>query len=192
MKKQLHTDNLEIRGLVLDQLVLNQQGVALLTVLMVLSLLTVIGMAMIGVSNTEVRIAGNQHAAVANFFDSESVAVEGCAAIEDASVNDLKLHTPVWLTWPGDSPAWNFRDPTLWNWDPGTGSDNTRLSERDTLGETVQKAFVAHEDGIAGGTSLDMTKPQLRAFAVLGLYDRNIRNIDRTRKLLEVGYLRRF
>ena len=170
----------------------DQNGVAIFIVLLVMSLLLVIGVALIGVSNTEVGIARNEHFAVRKFFASEASTVEGCVAIENESPSNLKTHSPDWLTWPGDTGAsFDQTDPDQWDFDGVGGDDNAEamiaINEPGYRG-----AYTVNEDGIAGGTSLDMTKPQLRAFAVWGLFEKYRGGSRTEQKMLEVGYLRRF
>ena len=73
----------------------NEQGVVMIATLLVLVLLTIVGIASLNLSNTEIQIAGHQVAYQQNFYRTEGAIVEAVALLDGES--DPKADPPSWL-----------------------------------------------------------------------------------------------
>lgn len=164
------------------RLLRDEKGSAIVVALMILSLLTLVGIAATRTSDSEISIAGNEVAFNTVLYQSEGAAVEGALNIEVADKAFLVSRGVAndWLE--SDTAAPDYTDPSVWVFDDG-GADNAEESS-----VNPELAFAAVDLGIAPGASLSMTqKTQVRSYRVFG-YE----NTQMGLELLEVGYKKRF
>ncbi len=172
----------------------DEQGSAIVMTMMVLALLTIIGIAAINLSTTEVMTAGSELKFRRNFFTSEAAVVEGCDQLEAVQIQALKSRTrqglgglrPDWIRIGEGSDktgatcdALDMEDVNNWDWD-GADNDDTALASTDFAGSY----FALIEDGIYG--SLDMTQQnEKRQYKIYGRF-----NTDVGPMIIEVGYVK--
>lgn len=168
----------------------NEQGSAIVIALMVLSLLTLAGIAATRTSNSEISIAGNETAYNRVLYRTESAVVETAMYIAAALPSDLANRDPepkaVGCQWmhQEDSPtAPDYTNPSVWDYNNIDNDDNA-----ETLPTNTNIAFAALDKGIPSGASQDMTaRTQVRAYRLFGL-----EKSPEGSTLLEVGFKRRF
>ena len=165
----------------------NDEGVVLVTALLMLAVLTLMGVAAMSIRNTEQSISANNEVSQHNFYAVEAVTLEGAAAIEqlsDAVLNDSTTF-PLWLqpigtaidledssVWPGG--AFSPRGTTL----TGAATDITPAGytpNGTSAGDRIWSGAI--DQGLASGSSVTygsgsagMTK-QERIFDAYGIYD---------------------
>jgi Tfp pilus assembly protein PilX len=136
----------------------NNDGSVLAAVILILALLTLIAFASIDRSNTEVITAGNEIAFKQNIFNAESAVVENVHRINDASNDQIRETASFqWLNDQADLPdAGDIQDTINW-------TDTN--SQADITGDA---RFLAINEGVTQGSSLDLSRPQIRAFSIYG------------------------
>lgn len=161
----------------------NEQGVVMIAALLVLVLLTIVGIASLNVSNTEIQIAGHQVAYQQNFYRTEGAIVEAVALLDGES--DPKADPPSWLEPNLDAIA----DEDIKNdifWKNGSGTVTPDVS---TLADT---RFVVLSQGIARGqaygSSLDLNKVAVHEYKIYG----RCAPENKGTTILEIGYLKAF
>jgi len=155
-------------------LLCQEQGSVLIVALVVLALFTLLSISSTATTNMEIRITGNENIQKENLYAAEAAAMR-CA--QDMQDTDLRTSGPAYLN--------GIDKPTQ------TQSDITGLN-RYTLSDTLTElpattAFASVSQGIASGSSLDMTKTRVHEYSVYGWCDRN-RNLV----IVEVGYRKAF
>jgi len=155
-------------------LLCQDQGSVLIVALVVLALFTLLSISSTATTNMEIRITGNENIQKENLYAAEAAAMR-CA--QDMQDTDLRTSGPAYLN--------GIDKPTQ------TQSDITGLN-RYTLSDTLTElpattAFASVSQGIASGSSLDMTKTRVHEYSVYGWCDRN-RNLV----IVEVGYRKAF
>ena len=136
----------------------NNNGSVLAAVILILALLTLIAFASIDRSNTEVITAGNEIVFKQNIFNAESAVVENVQHINDASSDQIRNTTSFqWLNSAADLPDVDDIQNTI-NW-----TDTN--SQADISGDA---RFLAVTEGVTQGSSLDLSRPQIRAFSIYG------------------------
>jgi Tfp pilus assembly protein PilX len=136
----------------------NNDGSVLAAVVLILALLTLIAFASIDRSNTEVITAGNEIAFKQNIFNAESAVVENVHRINDASSDQIRDTTIFqWMNNAADLPDADNIQNTI-NW-----TDTN--SQTDITGDA---RFLAVAEGVTQGSSLDLSRPQIRAFSIYG------------------------
>ncbi|MFZ7126569.1 MAG: pilus assembly PilX N-terminal domain-containing protein [Desulfobacterales bacterium] len=162
-------------------LIHDERGSAIVVALLILSLLTIVGIAATRTSDSEISIAGNETAYHRVLYRTEATAVESAMYIETMLPNDLKNRVPLWLH--AEAAAPDLTDEGQWDYNNLDGDDNAETSTYDS-----NVAYAAVDLGIAPGSSISMTQStQVRAYRIFGL--------ERSRegsKMIEVGYKRRF
>ncbi len=162
--------------------------------IMVLALLSIIGVAMINLTTTEVMIAGSEVKHRTNFYNTESAVVEGCDQLENEPVANLMDRDrgdsggtrPDWVrvgltTTTIGNDALDMEVEGNWDWDDA-GNDDTAEESADFPGENYYSAV---EEQVWG--SMDMTKKdQKRQYLVYGRYESPNGPI-----LIEVGYVKK-
>jgi Tfp pilus assembly protein PilX len=135
----------------------NEDGYFLiLATLMILTLLTILGIAASRTANTEIAVASNEIVYQRNFYLAEGAAIEAIDRLVNAI--DLKDNPPPWY----DTNIGALNDSTVesyWGIAGVAGS----------LDPTGNTRYVAGMDYIALGSSMDMDKPKAYAIAVYGL-----------------------
>jgi Tfp pilus assembly protein PilX len=136
----------------------NNDGSVLAAVILILALLTLIAFASIKRSNTEVITAGNEVVFKQNIFNAESAVVENVHRINDAASDQIRDTASFqWLNDRTDLPDADDMQDTI-NW------TNTN-SQADITGDA---RFLTITEGVTDGSSLDLSRPQIRAFSIYG------------------------
>lgn len=163
----------------------DEGGFVLVAALMIMIILTLMGVASMGIRNTEQSVAKNSEVYQSNFYSVESATLEGVAtiaALDDAILND-STSFPAWLR--PDVPSINLRQSAQWPsatiipagtslnatnhggatniTPPGYAPDGTSTGDRIW--------YAATDLGPCGGGSLtDPTKVE-KCYNVYGMYD---------------------
>jgi Tfp pilus assembly protein PilX len=136
----------------------NDDGSVLAAVILILALLTLIAFASIDRSNTEVITAGNEIVFKQNIFNAESAVVENVHRINDTGSDQIRNNASFqWLNDPADLPDAAYIQDTI-NW-----TDTN--SQTDLTGDA---RFLTVTEGVTQGSSLDLSRPQIRAFSIYG------------------------
>jgi len=151
-------------------LLCQEQGSVLIVALVVLALFTLLSISSTATTNMEIRITGNENIQKENLYAAEAAAMR-CA--QDMQDTDLRVSSPTYLN-PINSATQSQSDICSLN--------NTPFTE---LPATT--AFASVSQGIASGSSLDMTKTRVHEYSVYGWCDRN-RNLV----IVEIGYRKAF
>lgn len=150
----------------------NEDGSLIVIVLMVLTLLTLVGTTGIRTGNTEIEIATSELIYQTNFYLAEGAAMEAVATLENNS--DPLTSPPDWLqTTPGAMTEENYIDDT---YPAGAAAID---SQNDTY-------FKVAYEGIAPGSSKDMSKSKLHDFTIYG------RSEKRGTSEVRIGYRKVF
>jgi type II secretory pathway pseudopilin PulG len=141
----------------------NEDGyLTIVAALVILALLTVIGISASRVASTEVTMARNEVVYKRNFYLAEGAALE--AADRLAKNGNLKDNSEAWM----EMVTGNLDTDSLrYYWDNSTAAGDTVIPEPSEvdLGHTH---FLVGHDGVAHGSSLDMSKPTIHAIAIYG------------------------
>lgn len=141
----------------------NEDGyLTIVAALVILALLTVIGISASRVSSTEATMARNEVVYKLNFYLAEGAALE--AADRLAKNGNLRDNSEPWM----EMVTGNLDTDSLrYYWDNSTAAGDTVIPEpsKVDLGHTH---FLVGHDGVAHGSSLDMSKPTIHAIAVYG------------------------
>jgi len=141
----------------------NEDGyLTIVAALVILALLTVIGISASRVSSTEATMARNEVVYKRNFYLAEGAALE--AADRLAKTGNLRDNSEPWM----EMVTGNLDTDSLrYYWDNSTAAGDTVIPEpsKVDLGHTH---FLVGHDGVAHGSSLDMSKPTIHAIAVYG------------------------
>lgn len=144
-------------------LVANEKGSVIATVVLILALVSMIGVASINRSHTEITTAGNEVVYKQNIYSAESAAVQNVFAIETG--NDLELkdeNSFSWLNKPGDMPNGdNFFDPDNW------------VDANSTVALEAGGRYLTVAEGVVSGGSMDMSVSQVYGFSIFGRCKRN-------------------
>ena len=154
----------------------NQHGAVLGGVLMVLLLLTIIGIASIKVSNTEVQVSTNEIIYQQNFYRAEGATMEGAELLE--AIPDPSLSTATWL----NKVVNEVTDTKIRTWEFG-GSLVPQVSA--TLADTT---LIALSEGIVKGSSLDVEASKVHGYAIYG----RSAPAPRGATTVQIGYLKAF
>lgn len=165
----------------------NEDGVVLVTALLILVVLTLMGVAAMSIRNTERSITMNNEVSQHNFYVAEAVTLEGASAVEqlpDTVLSDPAAY-PLWLK--VEDPAINLELSSQW---PSglIAPRNTTLtgpasnivpngynSDGTAAGDRIWTAVI--DGGVAAGSSVTYssgaggTTKQERIFDVYGMYD---------------------
>ena len=158
----------------------NEEGSVLILALIMLVLLTLIGISATTTSTLETKIAGNERVYKRNLYSAEAAAMECAQTMEHTN---LKNPRPAWLGLIGtvNEPD-DIRLSSFWETSPDP------VPQASVIPST---RFVATSQGLAKGikgTSLDMTKSNVHAYAVYGRCQPG--NSGPT--IVEIGYRKAF
>jgi Tfp pilus assembly protein PilX len=157
----------------------NEDGTVLVVALIILVFLTLIGIAITATVEVEIQIAGNERLYKENLYNAEGASMECAQRMEQEASLDSSVHT--WIKSMGTVTVDNIRDDAYWAAN-GTAVDPSVEPDGNTL-------YLAVEEGVAEGTTLDMTKTTLRSYAVYGRrYNPAQPNLGRS--IVRVGYRR--
>jgi len=156
-----------------NQWIKSEDGTVLVVALMILVFLTLIGITITATTEVEIQIAGNERLYKDNLYTAEAAAMECAQMMEEFVSLDPAAHP--FIKPLGSVTLNDIRDDAYW-------PANDQVSTID--GNT---SFIAVEDGVAEGTSLDMTKTTLRSYSIYGRrYDAARPN--KGRGIVRVGY----
>jgi type IV pilus assembly protein PilX len=159
----------------------NQQGAALIIVLIVMAVLTLVGLSAINTATVENKIVGNERIYQENFYLAESSVNEAAQKIENETDREKLMPSSSdwdWLHDDGTSVDFTVSD----NWEINSSDDNAEKAavSDDALYSTVNK-------GVRKGSSLDIGATRLYEYAVFGQGKSNNGSV-----IIEIGYLKRF
>ena len=141
------------RGMTAISKLKNEDGSILIVALVLLVLLTLIGISVSTTSEIETRIAGNEMRYKRNLYSAEAVAMECAQTMEDNGILD---GTVAWLKGLGSVSRDDVLDDTYW-------AANSQVSAMD-----ANARYMGVVEGIAEGTSLDMTKSTVHTYTIYG------------------------
>ena len=162
----------------------NEAGaVVIICAILILALLTIIGIASVNISNTEVRIAGQESVYQQNFYNAEGATLETVELME--SIANPKTAGLSWLETNIDVVT---GDDILSGafWQSGNGTVTPQLSS--ALDDTQ---FLAVSEGVMSGnsgTSLAMGSSKVHRFTIYG----RTAPPNRGETIIEIGYLKAF
>ena len=157
----------------------NEEGTVLVVALLILVFLTLIGITITATTEVEIQIAGNERLYKENLYNAEGAAMECAQRMEQEPSLDPSAHT--WIKPLGTVTVDQIRDDGYW-----TGNGMVVDASVDPNGNTM---YLSVEEGVAEGTTLDMTKTTLRSYAVYGRrYNPARPNLGRS--IVRVGYRR--
>jgi len=141
----------------------NEDGyLAVVAALVILTLLTVVGISASRVASTEATMARNEVVYKRNFYLAEGAALE--AADRLAKNANLKDSSETWM----EMVTGNLDvDRLKYYWDNSIASGDTVIPEPSKVDLDHTHYLVGH-DGVAQGSSLDMSKPTIHAIAIYG------------------------
>ena len=127
-------------------------------ILLILTILTLVGLASVYSSNTEVITAGNEVVFKQNLYQAEAAAVENTQSIETADSDDLlDVNNFNWLSNLGDlTDSANILNPDNW----------TDVFSQTSINTNTR--YLSIYEGIVVGGSLDMSVSQIRAYSIYG------------------------
>jgi hypothetical protein len=156
----------------------SQEGSVLVVALILLVVLTLLGITISTISEVEIQIAGNERLYKENLYKAEAAAMECAQTMEETS--NLDPAAVAWINPVGSVTLVNIRNDAWWD----NGNSTVVDAAVDPDGIT---RYLAVEEGVAEGTSLDMTKTVLRSYAVYGRrYD--TANPSRGRSIVRIGF----
>lgn len=158
----------------------NEDGMVLVSAILILFLLTIIGVVSTNISNTEIKTAFNEVVYQQNLYRAEGATIEAVKLLDD--IADPKSSPPSWLE-PDLNQITNadVNDNTFWV----SGLSGTMPQASSTLNDTN---FVVVSEGILSGTSLGMGSSKVHAYSVFG----RSAPPNRGATIIEIGYLKAF
>ncbi len=177
-----------------EHLLKNQDGSIILIAMMVMMVITLIGLASLNSTDTDLKISQNDRCYKQNLYRAEAAALEaGVIMNRDTDPkNNLKSDSPI-FEFLSDGDSFNPR-VNLDQWVYDTGSTNARYTVVHPDPATLEKpyskvpGFTAVFRGIANGESLDMSKPtQLWEYSIYGRSEQCNGIV-----VIEMGYRRRY
>ena len=155
----------------------NEDGTVLVVALLILVFLTLIGIAITATVEVEIQIAGNERLYKKNLYNAEGASMECAQRMEEEASLNPSVHN--WIKPMGSVSVDNIRDDAYWA-ASGTVVDPSVEPDGNTL-------YLAVEEGVAEGTTLDMTKTTLRSYTVYGRRH-NPAQPNLGRSIVRVGY----
>jgi Tfp pilus assembly protein PilX len=126
--------------------------------LMVLTLLTIVGLASINTANTEIEIAGAELIYQRNFYLAEGAAMQAVRWLDDPA-NSITATEPTWM----EMTAGALNGGTIDNYWNGTMPATST-----TVDPNGDARFIAADEGVAAGSSLDVSKTKLHDITIYG------------------------
>ncbi|MCA1784987.1 MAG: pilus assembly PilX N-terminal domain-containing protein [Desulfobacteraceae bacterium] len=156
----------------------NENGSALLLVMVMMAVLTIMGLSVINTATMENKIARNERIYQENFYMAESAALEGLQLLDLApgdQLNDKTFSSLVWLKKKDN----NLDMTDITNWDTTTNAGISNYFP--------QARYAVVQAGIVPVASLDMTaKSHLYGYVARGYHESN-----NGRTMIEIGYRKR-
>lgn len=158
----------------------NEDGTVLIATILILALLTIIGVASVRVSNTEVQISGNELRYYQHVYRAEGATMEAIEQIElSIDPNDGSL---TWLETAVDAVT----DDAIETWQfEGTLSPQTSVLDSPGIADT---SFIAVSEGVVPGSTLDVTSSKVYGYNIYGRSSLT----DRGASTIEIGYRKAF
>jgi Tfp pilus assembly protein PilX len=135
---------------------MNEKGSVIVFTLMVLTLLTIVGLASINTANTEIEIAGAELIYQRNFYLAEGAAMEAANWLDN---NPVTTTDPSWV------------EMTIGALNGGTIDDywaGNEAIQPQTCAIDADASFIAADEGVAAGSSLDVSKTKLHDITIYG------------------------
>ena len=162
----------------------NETGaVVIVSAILILVLLTIIGIASVNVSNTEVRIASQESVYLQNFYNAEGATLETVEFME-STLNPK----PAGLDWLEPNIG-AVTSADIYNksfWQAGNGSVTPQVSAN-----LANAQFLAVSEGVmsgSSGTSLAMGSSKVHRYTIYG----RAAPPNRGETIIEIGYLKAF
>jgi len=141
----------------------SQDGyIVILASLLILALLTVGGLSASRISNTEVTMAKNEIVYTRNFYLAEGAALEAADRLN--FYGNLNDHPQPWM----ETVSGNLDLNTLKNYWDNSAADGDTIIPEPSEADPNHTLFLAGDEGIAPGSSLDMARPTVHSLAVYG------------------------
>ena len=159
----------------------NEDGaIVIIAAIMILGLLTIIGVASVSTSGTEVRIAGYETSYQQNFYNAEGATLEAVELMED--IANPRTTPPPYL---GDITfdENNINSETFWT-STGQGTPQASSILNDTRFLVVSQGAM----GGSSGTSLAMGSSKVHRYTIYG----RTAPPGRGETIIEIGYLKAF
>lgn len=150
---------------------MNEKGSVIVFTLMVLTLLTIVGLASIRTADTEVEIAGTELLYQRNFYLAEGAAMEAARWLDNNTIT------------ASSGPAWMEMTPGALN--AGT-IDAFWAANAQTCAIDADASFIAAYEGPTSGSSLEAEKTKLHEISIYG------RSQKRGLTEIRIGYRKAF
>ena len=151
-------------------LIFGEEGSVLIIALLVLAFFTLLGVSTFSISTMEMRIIGNENIQKQNLYCAEAAAMR-CA--QDMQDTDLRATSPTHLNAINTVSENDIR--------------SCNFPSQQAFGQLPATIYASISQGIAPGSSLDMTKTRVHDYAVYGWCDNNNNLV-----MVEVGYRKAF
>ena len=151
-------------------LIFGEEGSVLIIALLVLAFFTLLGVSTFSISTMEIRIIGNENTQKQNLYCAEAAAMR-CA--QDMQDTDLRATSPTHLNAINTVSENDIR--------------SCNFPSQQAFGQLPATIYASISQGIAPGSSLDMTKTRVHDYAVYGWCDNNNNLV-----MVEVGYRKAF
>lgn len=138
-------------------LFMNQEGSVVVFTLMVLTLLTIVGLASIYNANTELEIASADLIYQRNFYMAEGAAMEAADWLDNNPITASSGPSWMELT-PGD-----LNSATIGDYWAGSKATQPQTSTID-----ADASYMACYEGVSAGSSLDVSKSKLHDISIYG------------------------
>jgi len=147
-----------------------EEGSVLIIALLVLAFFTLLGVSTFSMSNMEIRIIGNENTQKQNLYCAEAAAMRCAQHMQD---NDLRTTSLAYLNAINTVSDSDVR--------------HCNFPSQETFGQLPATTYASVSQGIAPGSSLDMTKTRVHDYAVYGWC-----NSNNSLVMVEVGYRKAF
>jgi Tfp pilus assembly protein PilX len=137
-------------------LLMNEEGSVIVFTLMVLTLLTIIGLASINTANTEIEIAGAELIYQRNFYLAEGAAMEAAHWLDN---NPVTAADPTWM----EMTTGVLNGDTIDEYWAGN-----EVVQPQECAIDADASFLAADEGISAGSSLDVSKTKLHDISIYG------------------------
>jgi hypothetical protein len=154
----------------------NERGALMIIVsIMLLALLTIVSVAASKTANTEIHIAANEYNYQRCFYNAEGGLMEAVDLLEAGS-NPI-FAPPSWISLDADV----INDGSVFAyWD--RNNDMKGALPRASIIDPAKTGYLVVHQGIAAGSSLDMSKPAKHSFSIYG------RCKNKGLVMLKIGY----
>jgi hypothetical protein len=173
------TFNRKVNLMKRSPLINNEEGTVLVIALIILVFLTLIGISISVTTEVEIQIAGNERLYKDNLYTAEAAAMHCAQKMEEETSLDP-------TAWPYINPLGSVTKNDILNdgyW------DNTVSELASQVDPDLNTRYLAVEEGVAEGTTLDMTKTTLRSYTIYGRKF-NAARPNLGRSIVRVGYRR--